>query len=184
MSFGVYVNPANAITASRYLTLPPFLYFVDRGEVQFAAVMLMISGAGDLLDGPVARWLKCTSGFGELFDAVTDALCYGFCIITLTAYGYLPWVPVLLTIAFTGFNGWLRAAYARRAGRATNYRSFAMERMVAFSAYTGGCALAGFSAFFYAWVIPIVMFVVIVHDYKRMLIDPLPAPAPGPSVPA
>jgi phosphatidylglycerophosphate synthase len=186
LTWGIYVNPANAITASRYLTLPPFLYFLHRGDIHWAAVMVLLSGAGDLLDGPVARLCKCTSGFGELFDAITDAICYGFCLAVLTVYGFLPWIPMALAAVLTGFNGWMRGAYARRAGRATNYRSYAMERMVAFAAYTLGCGLSSFSGAFYAWCLPIAMLVVVVHDYKRMLVDPIPEPIPGPvpTVPA
>jgi phosphatidylglycerophosphate synthase len=172
--FGTYLNPANAITASRYLALPPFLCYIDRGMTQHAMVALILCGLGDLLDGPVARLFKCSSGFGELFDAVTDALCYGFCMVVLCVYGLLPWLPVVLVIALAVVNGWMRAAYARRMGRATNYKSWAMERMVAWVAYCIGIGIAQFEVDYFAWVTVPVMLLIVVHDFKRMLLDPLP----------
>jgi phosphatidylglycerophosphate synthase len=175
MSVRNYVNPANAITASRYLTLPPFLYFLDRGDDQLALLTVLISGIADLVDGPVARLFKCTSGFGELFDAITDAICYGFYIVCLCAYDRIPWPPIVFLVGASVVNAWMRAAYARRVGRATNYRSFAMERLVVYAAYIAGCAAAGFEATFYAWFIPPMMTIILVHDYKRMLVDPVPS---------
>ena len=174
MIFGTYVNPANAITASRYLCLPPFLYYVDRGLMQHATLWLVICGVLDLLDGPAARLFRCSSGFGELFDAVTDGICYAFCIVVLCIYGKLPWIPIIVLFATGAFNGWMRAAYAKRAGRQTNYRSFAMERMVAYVAYAAGLGVVEFEPEYYAWLIPFAMVIVVIHDYKRMLIDPVP----------
>lgn len=173
---GTYVNPANAITASRYLTLPPFLYYLDRGDHQIALLIVLVSALLDLLDGPVARWCKCTSGFGELFDSITDGICYAFYIGCLTAYGMLPLVPVLMFLTLGGYNALLRFLYARRAGRATNFRSWAMERVAAYTAYLAGAGVSGFEAAYYAWAIPFVMAVICVRDTKRMLFDPVPPP--------
>ena len=38
------LNPANAITASRFLTLPPFLWAVDHGYQQYATLLLFVCG--------------------------------------------------------------------------------------------------------------------------------------------
>jgi phosphatidylglycerophosphate synthase len=177
---GTYFNPANAITASRYLTLPPFLYYLDRGMDQLALAMVLVCGLLDVFDGPVARKFNCTSGFGELFDAATDGICYAFFIATLTLYGKIPWIPMVFFLALGVANMVLRALYTRRVGRTTNYRSFAMERVAAYAVYMSGTAVAGFSATFYAWAIPAVMLAVVLHDAKRMLIDPVPGGAAAP----
>lgn len=169
------VNPANAITASRYLTLPPFLYFLHHGQVQWAAAAILLCGVADLFDGAVARKFDCTSGFGEMFDAVTDALCYGFFIFFLALDGRLPWIPVLGILVLGGVNSAFRLAYARRVGRTTNYRSFAMERVAGYAVYLAGFGVAGFEAEFYSWMCFLIMAVVLAHDSKRMLIDPVPA---------
>jgi phosphatidylglycerophosphate synthase len=175
-----YVNPANAVTASRYLTLPLFVYWLDRGDYQLATLAVVVCGVLDLFDGAVARAFKCTSGFGELLDAVTDAVCYGFFMVLLAVYDRLPWVPVIGILVLGVANTVFRAVYARRLGRAANYRSYAMERVVALAAYLSGFGASGFEPVYFAWVFLSLMAVVLAHDTKRMLIDPVPqADAPG-----
>ena len=171
-----YVNPANAVTASRYLTLPPFWYWLDRGDYQLATLMVIVCGVLDLFDGAVARAFKCTSGFGELLDAITDALCFGYFMVLLAVYDRVPWVPVIGLLALGVINAVFRAAYARRAGRTTNYRSYAMERLVAFTAYTVGFGVAGFEPVYFTWVTFLAMGAILLYDTKRMLVDPVPPP--------
>lgn len=179
------LNPANAVTASRFLTLPPFLWAVDRGHWQLATALLLLCGVLDLFDGAVARLFKCQTAFGEVFDAVADGLCYGFAIIVLTAYGRVPWPPVVIIVALGLINTGLRWVYARRAGRTTNYRSFAMERLVAFAAYLGGFGTSGLEVAFFFWTFTGLMAVVLIHDAKRMVLDPVPPPQAHPDdVPA
>jgi phosphatidylglycerophosphate synthase len=170
----IYVNPANAITVSRYLTLPLFVYWLDRGDDQFATLAIIVCGVLDLFDGAVARALRCTSGFGELLDAVTDAICYGFFLAVLVAYGRLPWVPVAGILVLGVVNAALRAVYARRLGKATNYRSYAMERLLTLVIFLAGFGVAGYEPVYYAWVCLVLVVVVVAYDAKRMLVDPLP----------
>jgi phosphatidylglycerophosphate synthase len=147
------LNPANAVTASRFLTLPPFVWAVDRGYHQTAMLLLLLCGVLDLFDG----------------------LCYGFAIIVLTAYGRVPWAPVAIILALGLLNAGLRWVYARRAGRTTNYQSHAMERLVAFAAYLGGFGTLGFQVTFYFWTFVALLAVVVAHDAKRMVLDPVAA---------
>ncbi len=172
--FGRYLNPANALTASRYLTLPPFVYWLDRGKYQYAILMVVVCGGLDLFDGAVARFFDCASGFGELLDAITDALCFGFFMVMLAIYGRLPMVPVVGILAIGVINAGFRAVYARRVGRAVNYRSYAMERLVAYTVYLIGFGVADFEAEFFSWVTFTMMLIVVLHDTKRMLVDPVP----------
>lgn len=169
-----YLNPANAVTASRYLTLPPFVYWLDRGDYQLACLMVLVCGVLDLFDGAVARLFDCASGFGELLDAITDAICFGFFMVVLAFYGRLPWVPVVGIIGIGVVNAVFRAIYARRVGRAVNYRSYAMERLVAYTVYLIGFGVAGFEAVYFSWVTFVMMVIVVLHDTKRMLVDPVP----------
>jgi phosphatidylglycerophosphate synthase len=183
------LNPANAVTASRYLTLPPFVWAVAHGYQQWATLFVIVCGVLDLFDGLVARAFRCQTAFGEVFDAVTDGFCYGFVLLVLTAYGWVPWLPVVLIVVLGGVNTGLRAVYARRAGRTTNYRSFAMERLAAFAAYLGGFGTSGIEVSFYYWTFVVLMTVVVLHDAKRMLIDPVPpvaatVPTPAATPPA
>lgn len=177
------LNPANAVTASRFLTLPPFLWAIDHGYNQWATLLMIICGVLDLFDGAVARAFKCQTPFGEVFDAIADALCYGFCMVVLAAYGWVPWLAVAAILVMGAINMVWRAIYARRAGRTTNYQSHAMERLVAYAAYLGGFGTGHYEVEYFYWVFVVLMAVVMVHDTKRMLLDPVP-PAPGVAAPA
>jgi phosphatidylglycerophosphate synthase len=167
-------NPANAVTASRFLTLPPFVWAVDHGYHQWATLFILICGLLDKADGLVARLFDCRSAFGEVFDAITDALCYGFGLVVVATYGWAP-VPAVVLVVVLGFaNSGLRFAYAARAGRAVNYKSYAMERLVAYTGYLIGIATGGYEVSYFYWLFPVVMVTIMVHDAKRMLVDALP----------
>ncbi len=174
------LNPANAVTASRFLTLPPLVWAVDNGHQQLATLLLLVCGLLDLFDGAVARLFKCQTPFGEVFDAIADALCYGFAMVVVTAYGWVPWPPVAIILVLGAANMGLRAVYAKRAGRTTNYRSFAMERLVAYAAYLGGFGVGRYETTYFYWVFAVLMIGVMIHDTKRMAFDPIPGAAPRP----
>ena len=167
------LNPANAVTASRFLTLPPLVWAVHNGYHQYATLFVFICGILDKVDGFVAKVFDCRSVFGELFDAITDGICYGFCLILLAAYGWAPAVPVIVVVTLGLGNSGLRAIYVKRAGRAVNYKSYAMERLVAYTAYLVGFATSGFEVRFYYWAFVPLMIAVVIHDAKRMLVDPI-----------
>src|SRR5262245_52598325 len=114
-------NPGNAVSAARFRTLPPLFWAIDNGHHQWATLFILICGLLDKLDGLVARVFNCRSGFGELFDAITDGICYGFGLIVVAAYGWAPVIPVVAIIFLGVANTLMRLVYVRRAGRATNY---------------------------------------------------------------
>ena len=166
-------NPANTVTASRFLTLPPLYWAIDHGYHQWATLLILVCGLLDKLDGLVARIFDCRSAFGELFDAITDGICYGFGLVVVAAYGWAPVVPVVVVIVLGLANTLMRGVYARRAGRATNYKSYAMERLVAYTGYLVGFATGGYEVTFFYWAFVPVIAVIVAHDAKRMLVDPL-----------
>ncbi len=169
------LNPANAVTASRFLTLPPLVYAVDHDQIQLATLLLMICGLLDLLDGVVARIFRCQTQFGAVFDAIADAICYGFAMLLMAAYGWAPWGAVAIIIALGLVNMGLRAVYARRAGRTINYYSPAMERLVGFAAYLAAFATAHYQVAWFYWTFSSLLIVVMLRDAKRMVLDPIPA---------
>lgn len=178
------LNPANIVTASRFLTLPPLWWAIAHGHHQLATLFIVICGLLDKVDGLAARIFDCRSAFGELFDAITDGICYGFGLILVAAYGWAPVVPVGFVIGLGLANTALRFVYIRRAGRPVNYKSYAMERIVAYTGYligfaTGGMEVKIFGVTWFYWAFVPVMIVIVLHDAKRMLLDPLPAPLPG-----
>jgi phosphatidylglycerophosphate synthase len=170
-------NPANAVTASRFLTLPFFFWAVHHGYHQWATLFMLGCGLLDKLDGLVARIFDCRSVFGELFDAITDALCYGFGLVVVAAYGWAPAIPVIGVITLGIANTVMRAIYVKRAGRTTNYKSYAMERLVAYTGYLIGFATAGFEVTYFYWLFLPTMIVILIYDTKRMLVDPIPEEA-------
>ncbi len=172
---GTYVNPANAITFSRFFTLPPFVMFMERGQIQYALLMAVLCAFLDLFDGIAARIFDCSSGFGEFFDAAADAICYGFMIGYLAWHGDLPWIPVVGIVGLGIVNSGARVLYAKRIGRTTNYRSWAMERVVGYLAYLVFFGVGGISPEFFGWAGLGLMVFILGHDLKRMLIDPVPA---------
>jgi phosphatidylglycerophosphate synthase len=172
-------NPANAVTASRFLTLPALWWAIEHGHRQYATLFIVICALLDKLDGLVAKLFDCRSAFGELFDAVTDGLCYGCALVLVAAYGWAPVVPVVVVLGLGVVNTGLRFVYIRRAGRTVNYKSYAMERIVAYTGYLIGFATGGMEVDFFYWAFVPVMLLVVLHDAKRMLLDPIPAAAGG-----
>jgi phosphatidylglycerophosphate synthase len=167
------INAANAMTAARFLFLPLFWWGVAKGYPQWAMVSLLASGALDQFDGVVARKLNCVTAFGAVFDALTDAICYGLMMLLLVAYGWMPWLPVTIILVLGVVNSWMRLSYAKRAGKTVNYRSWAMEKIVAFVGYLCGFGVAGMEVPFYAWTCAAIMAVVMIYDTKRMMVDPI-----------
>ena len=76
--------------------------------------------------------------------------------------------------ARAGANTVMRFIYGKRAGRAINYKSYAMERLVGLTAFMIGMATAGFSVEYMFWGYVPFNAVVVLYDAKRMLIDPIP----------
>ena len=171
------INPANAVTASRFFTLPFFFWAVAHGYHQWATLFMLGCGLLDKLDGLFARIFDCKSAFGELFDAITDALCYGFGLVVVAAFGWAPLIPVVGVITLGIANSIMRGFYVKRAGRTMNYKSYAMERLVAYTGYLIGFATAGFEVTFFYWLFLPTMAAILIYDSKRMLVDPIPAAA-------
>ncbi len=169
------INPANAVTASRFFTLPPFAYFVEGGHYQAALFTVLVCGLLDKFDGLVAKIFDCRTAFGSIFDAITDAICYGFCLAVLAYYGWVPRLAVVLLLGLGALNTVLRGLYSRRAGRTVNYTSYAMERIVGFYAFLIGFGCAQYEVEYFYWGCVAFTAVVVLHDSKRMLVDPVPA---------
>lgn len=170
-------NPANAVTASRYLTLPFLWWAVVHDERMWATLCIAFCGILDKLDGLVAKLFNCKSAFGELFDAITDGICYGFGLLLVIVHGWAPLIPALVVLLLGVGNTGLRGIYIRRAGRAINYKSYAMERVVAYFGYMIGFATSGMEERYFYWALVPVMIIIVGHDAKRMLLDPIPSAA-------
>jgi phosphatidylglycerophosphate synthase len=169
------LNPANAMTASRFLCLPWFVWSLEQGHIQMATLALIVCGLLDVFDGLVARLLRCQTHFGAVFDAVTDAICYGVMMVLLPVYDLVSWVPVAIILGYGALTFVERAIFARRAKRTLNYRSYAMEKMAAYAAYLIGCGLAQFQVNLVFWAYVVLVTIIFIHDSKRLLLDPVDA---------
>lgn len=170
-------NPANAVTASRFITLPFFYWAVTNDERQWATIFMLICGLMDKLDGLVAKIFDCRSAFGEVFDAIADGICYGFALILVAVHGWAPGWAVAAIIFLGTSNTLMRFVYAKRAGRVANYKSYAMERLVGYTGYLIGFATGAMEVQLFYWAFVPLMAVTIAYDTKRMLVDPIPGAA-------
>lgn len=106
----------NAITVTRLLGVPLFLYLLLGPEQDLAAlVVLVIGGSTDWIDGWVARRFGQVSRVGELLDPTVDRL---YILATLLAFTLREIVPWQFTAALLARELALLGALAvlRRAG--------------------------------------------------------------------
>src|SRR4051794_13169599 len=67
----------NTLTAANMLCGLFAALYLFEGNVEGAAWAIIIAGVFDLVDGRVARLLKCSSEFGENFDTLSDFASFG-----------------------------------------------------------------------------------------------------------
>ncbi|MEE3438725.1 CDP-alcohol phosphatidyltransferase family protein [Ruminococcus sp.] len=77
----------NILSFFRILLITPFMILFLNGQYVWAAVMIIISGLTDCVDGFVARHFNQVSNFGKILDPVADKLTLlavgiGICILT------------------------------------------------------------------------------------------------------
>ncbi|HLG14564.1 MAG TPA: CDP-alcohol phosphatidyltransferase family protein [Blastocatellia bacterium] len=91
---------ANVLTGVRLLIIPPFLYYVVRGDFTVALLLFVIGAVTDSADGYLARKLHQQSVLGRLMDPVADKL------LTASAYVAMaipretvPTIPIWLAVS-------------------------------------------------------------------------------------
>lgn len=67
-------NLPNLLTALRILIIPVFGYYLCVGSYITAAVLFLVGGLTDVLDGYVARKYNLITAFGKIADPVADKL--------------------------------------------------------------------------------------------------------------
>lgn len=70
---GGHLSP-NAVTIIGLLAHLPIAYFIAFGKLELAAILLVIFGLFDTLDGELARLQKRTSNIGRFLDSTTDRM--------------------------------------------------------------------------------------------------------------
>lgn len=73
----------NALSVLRLLVIAPFVVFFVQEDYGMAALMLLISGLSDMLDGWVARRFNQFTPLGAMLDPVADKLTLGAVVICM-----------------------------------------------------------------------------------------------------
>jgi CDP-diacylglycerol--glycerol-3-phosphate 3-phosphatidyltransferase len=105
------VTPANAVTVARLLAAPVYvLMLVAWGASWINVVVGLVLAGSDGLDGYMAR-RHGTTRSGAFLDPLADKAVVLGAMITLTAQGRLPWLPVVLItareIGMQGYRSWV-----------------------------------------------------------------------------
>lgn len=94
------LNIPNAITASRILLTPLFLWLLlsnDAVLVQIAAAVFLVAAVSDWYDGWHARRYNAMSAFGTFFDPLADKIFIGAAFFAFVALGVLElWMVIVI----------------------------------------------------------------------------------------
>ena len=93
----VGVNLPNALTVLRLLLVPVFAWLLlrdggdDSASRIWAAVVFVVAGATDFVDGELARRQGLVTTFGKVADPIADKALTGTALVGLSYLGELPW---------------------------------------------------------------------------------------------
>ena len=94
------LQPANLLSLSRVLLIPFIGYYLWRGDNQatlICALLLIVAGITDVLDGFVARRLNQVSRLGMVLDPLADKILAVALVIMLIFFrGFPPWLAVVI----------------------------------------------------------------------------------------
>ena len=111
----------NLITLSRVAGAPLFVFYCHRAAdgawaAYWLAALLFVAVVGsDVLDGRLARRLRCASVFGRFLDHGADIFFILFALGWFAAWGWVTgWLPAAIAWAFGlyAFDSWRRSGEA------------------------------------------------------------------------
>ena len=96
------LNIPNALSVLRLLLIVPFVLFFLNKRFVLAALMLLLSGLSDMLDGVIARRFNQFTPLGAMLDPVADKLTLGAVVVCMSVEFpvIIPLVVVLLMKEF------------------------------------------------------------------------------------
>lgn len=77
------MNIPNALSVLRIILIIPFVIYFLHGQILQAAVVLVISGLSDMLDGMIARKFNQFTELGQMLDPFSDKLTQGAVAVCL-----------------------------------------------------------------------------------------------------
>jgi len=94
--------PPNLITLGRIVVIAPFILWLARIETPkaatLAALLFILAGITDFLDGYLARRYQQITILGQFIDPLADKIIVSAVLIELCAMGRVPWWAVTLAI--------------------------------------------------------------------------------------
>lgn len=98
-----YVTPANLITSCNLAAGFLALVLAGSGRLFLAAVLVVVAGVLDSVDGPVARRRASNGAFGTNLDSLADLVSFGVVPALVLYKGPFVVNPILGAIAGLGF---------------------------------------------------------------------------------
>lgn len=111
------LNIPNAITATRILLTPVFLWLLLSGDgvmVQISAGVFLLAAVSDWYDGWYARRYNMLSPFGTFFDPLADKIFVGAGLFAFVALGILELWMVIIIVGRDVITTVLRVVADRR----------------------------------------------------------------------
>lgn len=103
------LNVPNLLTVLRLLLVPVFAWLLLReggdsdADRIWAALVFVVAGATDLVDGELARRQGQVTTFGKVADPIADKALVGTALVLLSALGDLPWwVTIVILVREVG----------------------------------------------------------------------------------
>lgn len=91
------MNIPNSLTILRILLIPVYIGFMTYGQFGFALLSLLLAGATDAIDGPIARRLNQRTKLGTFLDPLADKLLLTSGFISLSMLHLVPsWLVILV----------------------------------------------------------------------------------------
>lgn len=106
----------NAITIVGLLAHVPIAWFIMRGDFLLAAVLLVIFGLFDALDGELARLQNRASAAGMLLDASTDRMKEAALYVGIAYYIAAHHSPALVAVTVIACSSSLIVSYVKAKG--------------------------------------------------------------------
>lgn len=87
----------NLLSVVRFALIPLIVWlYIGKQEYNLAVVVILVSGATDIIDGFIARHFNMVSDFGKILDPLADKLTQAAVIICLAAKHKLMLVLIIL----------------------------------------------------------------------------------------
>lgn len=90
----------NLLTGIRLMLIPLFIYlYCARGETEWSAAVVILSGLSDMLDGFIARRCHMESNLGRVLDPAADKLSQAaMCFAMIYRYPIMFWLLIFFAV--------------------------------------------------------------------------------------